>query len=453
MRSLIFFVNLFNGIIVLSFLLAFSLTFLNFTFTHDDLPDDNIPYYIHDIPGDLTEKDSGRYGLYWWVYASDALRILVPFLLLGNILVLRYGGPALTILVQFLFVLFLLWEIAKFIWAVILFVPKNCDDHQFCRNLGARRDAGGMEIGDPPGSQNFTYSFYTFYSLAFFIVMIFALILIGAMEGALYQWQRLRESMKALLGDKAESAVSAPTSTNAWLTFTLGLVMTLALVFYFPFVFLNFTFTNSKETGAMVPPSLRANLPDDNIPYYIHDIPDDPNEGDSGRFGLYWWVYAADTLMILVPLAAVANVNDKAYQGGGCTILVQIFILLLLVWQLVKFLWTAILSVPSLCETHQFCRAFGARRIASAEIGDSPRNLNFVFSTYIWFNLALAILMLVILIVVSMLKGAIGRRTVTRYLPYANKVSGMHTSQAVSKRTPRSTPRKQRAEKVHVLEW
>jgi len=58
MRVSIFFVNLFNFIFVVSLIVFFSLTFLNFTFTFSDLPDDNVPYYISDDAANVTEKNS-----------------------------------------------------------------------------------------------------------------------------------------------------------------------------------------------------------------------------------------------------------------------------------------------------------------------------------------------------------------------------------------------------------
>ncbi|KKK90893.1 hypothetical protein LCGC14_2718440, partial [marine sediment metagenome] len=120
MRVSIFFVNLFNFIFVVSLIVFFSLTFLNFTFTFSDLPDDNVPYYISDDAANVTEKNSGKFGLYWWIYASQVLLLLIPLLLLSNLLILHYGGTGFTVIVQFIFVLLLLWELTGFIWAVLL---------------------------------------------------------------------------------------------------------------------------------------------------------------------------------------------------------------------------------------------------------------------------------------------------------------------------------------------
>ncbi len=416
MRTLLAIVNVFNFFVLLTLLASLSVIFLKFTFTVDnDLPDDNIPYYISDDPGNDTEGDSARFGLYWWVYATDSLRILVPFLLLVNILVLKYGGPGFTVVVQFLLALLFLWEIAKFIWAVILWADKNCANHQFCRNLGARRDGLGEEIGDDPNSQSGTYSFYVWYSLAFIFISAFALVLVGSMEGALLRWARLQNIMR---GTKEKGdVVGAPDASTAWWILGLTTLFVAVLVVYLPLVFLNFTFTNGNVSNTPQPLSDQFNLPDDRVPFYISDNPADPTELDSGKFELYWWIYASDTLLILAPLAALANANAKAYRGAnsGFTLLLQIFLALLLLWQIVKFVWAGVLAVPTVCETHQFCRAFGSRRTGMAETGANARNLNFVYSSYLWFSLGFAILLIALLFLVTSMRGAYARSMVAQW--------------------------------------
>ena len=401
MKALMWCTNILNLIVVLSLIVYFPIVYLNYTFTHSNLPDDNVPFYISDDPVDDTEKSSGQFELFWWIYATDALRLLFPLLAVVNIIILRYNGTGFTIFVQFTFIALLLWEFVKFIWSVVFWIPDNCKNHQFCRSLEARRDAIGTEIGEDPGTANFVYSFMTWYNLDFFFIAIIYLIIVGSMEGSLFSWRSIGQNGPP---EKPED----PKPSIAWTSIALMSIFVLLLIFYIPLVFLNFTFTDPKITSAVVvAPISRVNLPDDRIPYYINDDLLDPIEGDSQRYGLYWWVFASNMLLLFVPIAVLGTIAVATYDGGALTLLTQIFLFILLVWQVVKYVWIAILALPSLCDDFQFCRPFCARRdLGGPETGCNPRNLNFVYSSLVWFDLAFVILLIVTLIIVSMMEGA-----------------------------------------------
>ncbi len=425
MKTFIWIINILNLIVVISFLFYFPIIYLHYTFTSDDLPDDNVPFYISDNPANPTEKDSGRFGVYWWVYATDTLRFLFILLPYINLLAIRSGEFGFEILATVLLILLVIWELAKFIWAIILWEGSNCQLHQFCRNFGSRRDGFGIEIGANPRNQNFVYTFMTWYNLAFFLIGILYLALLGGMSGSLFKWLRVKNYFLKFK-EKEQFFIPTIKSVKSWIIWTsvaLSSILVLVMIFYFPLIFQNFTFTFND-------------LPDGNIPFYINNKLLDITEEDSGRLELYWWIYATDTLLILVPVAVLGTIaliiyradvykevgKDKSgktlYKRVGedeyhiLTIITQIFILILFIWQIVKFVWAAILSLPSLCDDHQFCRPFCSRRGLNMEgkfeeQGCNARNLNFAYSSLVWFNLVFCFLLLFQFLVTSSMEGAL----------------------------------------------
>ena len=398
-RALVLFTAILSGIVALSLVVYFPLVHLTYTFTHDDLPDDNVPFYIHDDAGNPTEKSSGRLGLYWWVYASDSLRLLFPALAGASLFLRLKKTRVLTGTVVVVLALLALWELAKFVWAVILWIPSNCKNHQFCRNFGARRTAGGAEIGEDPQRQNFAYEFMVWYNLAFFLVTIAYLYVVVALA--------TRDRGPTPKPKPERKELDDPGSLPWW-TFAATLILAGLLLFFLPLTFLNLTFTDGNETEAGVPAALRFNLPDDNVPYYVHDDPSNPTEKSSGRFGLYWWVHAGEALLILAPVLSCIHMNELVSGKKGFPVVLQLTLAAFLLWFIVKLVWLAALAVPTLCEAHQFCRAFGARRdVGGAEVGGNPRNLNFVYSSAVWFDLAFVIVLGWLLWLISSAKGAI----------------------------------------------
>ncbi len=407
MKFAVWCTNITSFIIAISFLFYFPIVFLNYTFTSSDLPDDNIPFYIHDNLSDPTEKHSGRFGLYWWIYATDTLRFFFLLLPVINLLVLRYTRTGFTLIAGiFLAILFIL-EIGKFIWAFILWISDNCKNHQFCRNFGSRRDAAENEVGDNEENQNFVYSFMTWYNLAFLPIAIVYLFILGRMKGQFKDWKT----------DHPENQLPVK-SWIVWTSIALCSTLVLVMIFYFPLVFLNFTFTSSDMTSKIVvPPVSKINLPDDRIPFYINDKLTDFTELESGRLELYWWVYATDTFLILVPVSVLGTIALLIYYATpNFTRTTQLFLLGLLFLQIIKFFWAAVLSLPSLCDDHQFCRAFCSR-----EIGGVPTcnrgNLNFVYSSLVWFNLVFVFLLFLQFLVTSSMEGAIFKTTFSSLIP------------------------------------
>ena len=282
-------------------------------------------------------------------------------------------------------------------------MPDNCENHQFCRNFASRRDIGKNEVGGDPTKANYVFQIMFWSNIAFIIIDAILIIVLLSME---------REEKEEKVKFKK------PTPWTVILLVLSSFLLALALVFYIPFVFFNFTFTHND-------------LPDDNIPYYINDESAFMNieEGDSGRFGLYWWVYASDAILFLVPIVTLANLGCKIHLNLNFTVLVQLELIVLLVLQIVKFIWGALLALPTLCDGHQFCRAFGSRRDnTKAEVGDNPRNMNYVYSLYVWFNLGFSLILFVTLIVVSFMKGALFRGTVKRMFAGYQSLTGTEES-------------------------
>lgn len=417
MRGLLTCVHILNSIVLLVFLVYIPWVWLGFTFTFSDLPDDDVRFYISDDDADDTEGASGRFGLYWWVFGTSILRLTAPFLAILALVIIVRGAPWFTIFVQIWVVILVIWELVKFIWLLILWFPKNCKNFQFCRNQGARRDDMGNEIGADPTLGNVFYNWEVWYSLAWFVVLLFYLGVVSAMEGSLvgiWKWDSRN--------GKQKKKHDPPSSGIVWTLVILNSLFLLLFLFYFPLVYFDFTFTTTKETPAAVAPGIKFNLPDESVPFYISDDLFDPTEGSSGRGQIYWWIYWSDIFIILVPFAVIGNLAERAYQYRGCTPIIQLYLLLVVAWQVVKFVWISILSVPSICETHQFCRAFGARRILGVEVGDNPANMNFVYSIYVWFTLGFLLLVIVELLVVSLMSKAALKKQASRILLLGSNV-------------------------------
>ena len=406
-----------TGVILVAY---YPLVFLNYTFTHDNLPDDNIPYYIHDNPADLHEINSNRFGSFWFVFATDTTRIFPPILMLIIVIVIPYTDKSfndfLIIGSTIVIVVLGIWEIIKFIWSAVLLVPDNCEKHQFCRNFSSRRDAGNNEVGGDPRQGNYVYHIMVWTNLA--IIIIYGIYLV-----ILFSMTREEKVEKGEPEEKVEKG-----KPKAWISLFLtisSLTLGLLLVFYLPIVYFNFTFTHKD-------------LPDDNIPHYFNDESAFMNieEGDSGRFGLYWWIYASDSFLILVPIITLINLGLKIHWNLNFTILVQLLYGLVLLSQIGKFIWGAILAIPSLCDDHQFCRAFGSRRDpVGKEIGDNPRNLNYVYAIYMWFHLGFSMILLLNLFVISSMKGSLFRGVATRVFSGYESLS--ETTQLLVKRKER----------------
>ena len=435
MRSIFWFTVIFGLFVSVAFVVYYPLVYLTYTFTHANLPDDNVRFYFHEDPGTPTEGSSGQFQFFWWVYATDSLRILFPVLSVMNLFLLMYAGPGLTPVIVVILAIILIWEVVKFICTIVIWVPENCQNAQFCRSFGSRRTDAGVEIGEDPRDQNSVYNFMTWFNLVFLAVGLMYVVTVATMDNSFITWKRDQQAGSKKTGAKPIA------SWKAWFLFVLNLLLTLALIVYLPLAFLNFTFTDDNVTAAAVPLNLRVNLPDGAMPYYIDDELADPTEGDSGRLQLYYWIYATDALLVLVPFLTTIPTASQKKPGRGFVIFLQMFVLLLFLWQLAKFVWAAVLGVPSLCEGHQFCRAFGSRRgTDGAEIGDSARNMNFAYSTLVWSNLVFVVLPLLELIAVSVLPGALFFRSASRLLSGASPESK-------PKPKPRPKPRSQEPRK------
>ncbi len=381
MKSLIRLIFSVNFLSTIAFIIHFIIVFQNLTFNHKDLPDDSVPYYISDDPSDIGEKHSERWGIYWWTYASNSLRILIPTFVTLTLFSLSHADTMFHSFVQSLtgitLVLFLIWEIVKTIWNGWLLLPNNCENHQFCRNFGARRDDMMNEIGENPDNPNYVYLVDFIYGIAFILIDVLYLLLLS------YIPRRFEEEKKKT---SKKNNNKPYTTIGVW---TVGfaviqiLLFALALVFYLPLVYLNFTFTHK-------------NLTDDDVPNYVHDDPGNDTELFSGRSQLYWWLFAFDSLLILFPTVfipayvALIIFMKKKYKSFFM-INTTIFLLL----EIIELIRVIIFLLPPLCsDKHQFCRNFGARRVGGTEIGELPENPNFVYITFASFKIGFVFLLL-----------------------------------------------------------
>ncbi len=438
MKDLAVVLHVFNTLVGLTLVVS-TFVLLNYTYTHADLPDDNVRFYKHDDPANLTEGGSGRYQLLWWLTATHALRWLVPFAAAVAVLTTSYGNSSVNLLALVVVGILTFVETAKGVWQLFMWVGPNCEDYQICRNTGARRDAGGAEIGDDPRQQSGTYTFDVFYTLAIVVMwFLYLIFVLGRLRGALDEKRREKEQSPLPADSPAaiaakEAAKLRPRAGHAVATSVVSLVLVLALVVYLPWVHQNLTFTQGARADTVLPPDQQFNQPDDTVPHFVHDVPGDPTEGASGRGELYWWVFASDALLGLVPLAVMGNLVDRMCGRSGFVRLAQAFMLVLWLWTAAKLFWLALLALPTLCDGFQFCRPFDARRDAGGvEIGANASNMNFVHALAAWFQLGFLVLLTALLVLVSTLPGASGRAAVMRRMTSARKGVGARVQTAAS---------------------
>ncbi len=120
MKSLVRLKLFVDFLTTIALIIHFIIVFQNLTFNHKDLPDDSVPHYISDDPSDVGEKESERYETYWWTYASNSLRILVPIFVTLTFFSLSHADRMFHSFVKRLvgiyLILWLIWEIVKSFW-------------------------------------------------------------------------------------------------------------------------------------------------------------------------------------------------------------------------------------------------------------------------------------------------------------------------------------------------
>ena len=110
----------------------------NITFTFNELPLENIPFYS----GSLGTSTTTRYDYNWWEFASDGLRIFPPAICFACImfqLVLRPHRPLGYVIANSIFMII---EIIKSIKRTVNWA--ECSNYQFCRNFDTNQNPGSI---------------------------------------------------------------------------------------------------------------------------------------------------------------------------------------------------------------------------------------------------------------------------------------------------------------------
>ncbi len=171
-RTLLYSYAAINLVILASFLVFYFYVPQNTTFTHANLTDGDVPYYINDDAADPTEHATGRGQFIWGLYGSDVLRIVVPVMVFLQFFIMMHTNSlnGYNWALMFMAILLNLWDIAKLIIRSIYYV--NCVSYPFCRNEADPNNA------DASPSDPFLISFW--FNVAYVVLEIVDILLIYA---------------------------------------------------------------------------------------------------------------------------------------------------------------------------------------------------------------------------------------------------------------------------------
>jgi len=153
-------------------------------------------------------------------------------------------------------------------------------------------------------------------------------------------------------------------------------IVVIGLLFYFPFVFLNFTYTFKY-------------LPVEDIPFYSAGL----GTGQSARYHGEWFIDASDVLRIVPPILSLFTMfvilrkePVSATELQPPSIIFYFFIMVILtIFEFVKMIIRTVDYVY--CDDRQFCRNFNPS-------GD-PGSANSVFLTALSFSVIFSVITLV----------------------------------------------------------
>lgn len=155
MKAILITTIVFSLCVILQLIICSAIILQNFIFTNKYVIYGDISYYTN-------PNQSNIYGYYWWLYASDLLRFLIPFTTLMTIPLLLLFGSGWTLPNQIVVFSFGIFELAKlanksYNWAF-------CSKDNFCRGFSSTLLNGN-------GNPNSLFKL-SFFSNAVWIVII-----------------------------------------------------------------------------------------------------------------------------------------------------------------------------------------------------------------------------------------------------------------------------------------
>lgn len=175
---------------VIAILFYFPLAYLNLTFTFDDLPVGDIPFYNPST----SIAQTNRYNYGWWEMATDSFRFLQPILMYMAICTEMLWGPhspmGYIIPLAIIAVLETLKTVVRSYWWAV------CSTWQFCRNF---------DTSMPAGSANYVWISIVIFQIFFFIISLLYLWLITVIAKSTGKKQKLEQAKQSVFAVPVES--------------------------------------------------------------------------------------------------------------------------------------------------------------------------------------------------------------------------------------------------------
>ncbi len=153
------------------------------------------------------------------------------------------------------------------------------------------------------------------------------------------------------------------------LAITLLTIYALGLAVFYPFIYLNLTFTNEFLTV-------------DNVSYY------DSSDKDTDQYDLWWWFHALQALHILVFFLITVEYHLRKIDAKADP-LIWIFTMVRVIILITSIVLLIVIFILwFVCGEHVFCRGYDPA---------APGKANTTFFSSLWFQLAFVIIHLVLL--------------------------------------------------------
>lgn len=158
MKGLLYLVNIVNFFVVLSFLVYYPVVYMNTVFTNNYLSYTDIPYYVN-------QDKINVFDVYWWLFATDLLRIIAPIIMLFSISMLLSFGSGWAIWSEVVLAGLFLVDLVKLIWRASDWA--HCSTIDYCRNFDSTVITSSDNI-----NPNYIFLFIWFYNLAFLAILV-----------------------------------------------------------------------------------------------------------------------------------------------------------------------------------------------------------------------------------------------------------------------------------------
>lgn len=159
-------------------------------------------------------------------------------------------------------------------------------------------------------------------------------------------------------------------------------ILSLLMMFYFPIVWLNFTFTFNDLTANDIPFYYTCN-DNGNLPCKLVN-----GLFSANRLGLSWWFFAFDILMIFALFIPYILILIIEYGKKAQSVLVMFFCYILPLSIITALQWIRIVYnflFVIFCESAQLCRNFNSN--------SNPNIPNWIFITQFVFNFVFCIIL------------------------------------------------------------